>query len=165
MNFIGSGISITRRRKNVDIDLSGLCGAGGSDLTKLFAGSGITISPPDGFGNRTITNLISVKAASEGVIQYSNALSSDLEANNSFKLDVLGSVDLLLPKGLQLGSGLGTAEIKFSDGSTLDTRPPIFTEGLTAPTGPRAGDRWFDTDAGILYTAITNGPSIIWVQL
>ena len=29
MNFIGSGITITRRRKNVDIDLSGLCGGGG----------------------------------------------------------------------------------------------------------------------------------------
>jgi len=29
MNFIGSGITVTRRRKNVDIDLSGLCGSGG----------------------------------------------------------------------------------------------------------------------------------------
>jgi hypothetical protein len=33
INFIGSGISATRRRKNIDIDLSGLCGSGGGGIS------------------------------------------------------------------------------------------------------------------------------------
>jgi hypothetical protein len=161
MNFIGSGITITRRRKNVDIDLSGLCGSGGSDLTKLFAGSGITISPPDGFGNRTITNLISVKAASEGVIQFSNASSSDLEADNAFKLDVTNTNNLFVPNGLVLGGG---GYVEFIDGTTQSSAANKFYYQSTSPSGITQGDRWMDSDNGIEYVYINDGNSSQWVQ-
>lgn len=39
-----------------------------------------------------------------------------------------------------------------------------FTEGATAPTGLTAGDRWFDTNTGKLFTAVTDGASRIWVE-
>ena len=40
-----------------------------------------------------------------------------------------------------------------------------FLEGTTAPIPISAGDRWFDTDEGNLYTAITDDSGLIWVQL
>ena len=40
-----------------------------------------------------------------------------------------------------------------------------FLESTTAPTPTYAGDRWFDTDEGNLYTAITDDSGLIWVQL
>lgn len=39
-----------------------------------------------------------------------------------------------------------------------------FIEGATAPTGLTAGDRWFDTNTGKLFTAVTDGASRIWVE-
>ena len=39
-----------------------------------------------------------------------------------------------------------------------------FTEGTTVGAGPTAGDRWFDTNTGKLFTAITDGASRIWVE-
>jgi hypothetical protein len=165
MNFIGSGITITRRRKNVDIDLSGLCGGGSPSGTcagvqQIIAGSGISISPSGGTGTVTINTVATVKGGPRDIQVRSVSDAQDLQSISNFSIQE--SNDLLIPQGLILSN---TGYIEFTDGSTLDTRPSIFTEGLTAPTGPRAGDRWFDTDAGILYTAITNGPSIIWVQL
>jgi hypothetical protein len=41
----------------------------------------------------------------------------------------------------------------------------IFTESTTAPNINIVGDRWFNTDTGILYTAITGASGFIWVQL
>ena len=40
-----------------------------------------------------------------------------------------------------------------------------FTESTSAPTPLFAGDRWFDTDEGNLYTAVTDDSGLIWVQL
>lgn len=40
-----------------------------------------------------------------------------------------------------------------------------FTESTSAPTPFFAGDRWFDTDEGNLYTAVTDDSGLIWVQL
>jgi hypothetical protein len=40
-----------------------------------------------------------------------------------------------------------------------------FLEATTAPIPISAGDRWFDTDEGNLYTAITDDSGLIWVQL
>jgi hypothetical protein len=39
-----------------------------------------------------------------------------------------------------------------------------FTEGITVAAGPTAGDRWFDTNTGKLFTAITDGASRIWIE-
>ncbi len=40
-----------------------------------------------------------------------------------------------------------------------------FTEGITAPSTPTKGDRWFNTADGGLYTAITDDSGVIWTQL
>jgi hypothetical protein len=40
-----------------------------------------------------------------------------------------------------------------------------FTESISSPTITASGDRWFDTNTGILYTAITGASAFIWVQL
>jgi hypothetical protein len=46
-------------------------------------------------------------------------------------------------------------------GVTIFTEAPSEEEpGITRP-----GDRWFNTDTGILYTAITGASGFIWVQL
>ena len=39
-----------------------------------------------------------------------------------------------------------------------------FTEGTTVGAGPTAGDRWYDTNTGKLFTAVTDGASRIWVE-
>jgi hypothetical protein len=49
--------------------------------------------------------------------------------------------------------------------SNLKTAVSGFTEGLTAPASAIPGDRWFRTDEGILYTAITGVSGYIWVEL
>lgn len=55
--------------------------------------------------------------------------------------------------------------IQFPNGSTQGTSPNVFTEGITAPTSPYAGDRWYRTDDGVLYTAVTGVSGSIWVEL
>lgn len=52
MNFIGDNITITRRRKNVDISISG--GSSTSGVSSIIPGTGITISPTGGTGDVTI---------------------------------------------------------------------------------------------------------------
>jgi hypothetical protein len=49
--------------------------------------------------------------------------------------------------------------------SNLKTAVSGFTEGLTAPASAIPGDRWFRTNEGILYTAITGVSGYIWVEL
>jgi hypothetical protein len=169
MNFIGSGITITRRRKNVDIDLSGLCGGGGpvgscAGVQKIIAGSGIKISPSGGTGNVTITTAATVKGAQYSVQFTSTTDNQDLQALSSFRLTDT-TLDLLVPQGLILSN---TGYIEFTDGTTLGSRPNIFIEGATTPnvSVTLAGDRWFNTTQGKLYTAITDPGSTypIWVE-
>jgi hypothetical protein len=49
--------------------------------------------------------------------------------------------------------------------SNLKTAVSGFTEGFTAPASAIPGDRWFRTNEGILYTAITGVSGYIWVEL
>ena len=99
MNFIGDNITITKRRKNVDISIAGSSGGtSASGVSSIIAGNGISISPAGGTGNITISTT-------------------------------------------------------------------KFTEATTAPFINFLGDRWFNTDTGILYTAITGASGFIWVQL
>ena len=39
-----------------------------------------------------------------------------------------------------------------------------FTQGVTAPTNPTIGDRWFNQNDGRIYTAILDNSGIIWVE-
>ena len=123
MNFIGDNITVTRRRKNVDITISG--GSGGtstSGVSSIIAGTGISISPTGGTGNVTIT-----ATGSGGGISSVNSISGDTFGNVNVKslingasvlsLGVTGSV--LLPNGAKLGN--------FYNAGGID---------LVAPTGP-----------------------------
>ena len=39
-----------------------------------------------------------------------------------------------------------------------------FTVSISTPSSPISGDRWYDTNSGILYTYIDDGNSQQWVQ-
>lgn len=54
---------------------------------------------------------------------------------------------------------------KLGGGGTTGAIVNNFTESGTAPASPTAGDRWFNTTDGKLYTAITDDSGIIWVEL
>jgi hypothetical protein len=58
-------------------------------------------------------------------------------------------------------------EVNISGGSSPIIGFTIFTEAPSEeePDITTLGDRWFNTDTGILYTAITGASGFIWVQL
>ena len=59
-------------------------------------------------------------------------------------------------------------DISISGGVNPIIGTTIFTEASSeegTPNISNRGDRWFDTDTGILYTAITGASGFIWVQL
>ena len=59
-------------------------------------------------------------------------------------------------------------DVSISSGFSPIIGTTIFTEAASeesTPTISNPGDRWFDTDTGILYTAITGASGFIWVQL
>jgi hypothetical protein len=39
-----------------------------------------------------------------------------------------------------------------------------FYQGATAPTGFSAGDRWYNTGLGKLFTGVNDGATAIWVE-
>ena len=55
--------------------------------------------------------------------------------------------------------------ITISSSGSGGTAASNFTEGITAPSTPTKGDRWFNTADGGLYTAITDDSGVIWTQL
>ena len=99
------------------------------------------------------------------------------------KLDIVGNIKV---SGNYIGTvvrsvnGL-TAAVNIAAGSNITITPSgqtltiastasggggtsyRFFEGTTA-TGFSAGDRWFDTNLGKLFTAVTDGSSVIWVE-
>ena len=166
VNFIGSGINITRRRKNVDIDLSGLCGGGGGGISgpyvRSLANTDGLIELSGNIGDVKI-NLAELAKSVQGSIQYRSNLTGRFEAQPNFRLNVT-TQNLELPKGICFGF-TANSFITFSDGTTLGSRPNIFTEGFTAPTSPMVGDRWFNNNNGKLFTAISDDSGIIWVEL
>jgi hypothetical protein len=163
MNFIGDNITITRRRKNVDISISG-GGGGASGVSKIIAGTGITVSPAGGTGNVTVTSNLTVKSV-EGSLQFANSEIDDLSANVALKLDPASS-DLYVPKGLKLNSTSSYSDsfIEFSDGTTQSSAALKFTYNTNPPVGATMGDRWMDSDNGIEYVYINDGNSSQWIQ-
>ena len=121
IQFTGSGVNVVRQGKDVLVTIT----AGGID--DFYAGAGINITNGITVGSKVISNAITVKSNAEGVIQYSNATNTDLEADNSFKLDVTNTNNLYLPKGIVLGASLGTGYIEFADGTTQGSSPGIWT--------------------------------------
>jgi len=74
-----------------------------------------------------------------------------------------GVTQILAGSGITLSPPEGTGIVTIT--SLGGTASNNFTESFTAPTPQSAGDRWFNTDDGNLYTAITDNGSLIWVQL
>jgi len=167
MNFIGSGITITRRRKNVDIDLSGLSGGGGGGITGTYVQSitspnnTITIDPISGVGNLKI-DVADLAKSVAGAVQYRDPTTTKLAAQTNFKLNTT-TQNLEVPKGLVIGTTSG-AFIAFSDGSTQASAANRFYYQATSPSGITQGDRWMDSDNGIEYVYINDGNSSQWVQ-
>ena len=169
VNFIGNGITVTRRRKNVDIDLSGLCGGGGGagisgPYVRTLKSTDGTVTLSASVGDIDISILPAKSVA--GTIQYRATTKAELAAQANFKLNT-ATQNLEVPNGLIIGITAG-AGIQFADGTTQYTRSNIFTEGATAPLSisAKAGDRWFNTGDAKLYTAITDPGSTypIWVE-
>ena len=156
--FTGSGVTVTRKRKNVEVNIPGTEGA----VTSLIAGAGITLSPTSGIGNVTITNLLSVKGF-DGTIQLSNDGATDLRSNNAFRLDP-NTANLEIPNGLKILSSGSNDYIEFANGSTQGTAPNKFYYQTTSPSGVTQGDRWMDSDNGIEYVYIYDGNTNQWVQ-
>lgn len=156
--FTGSGVTVTRKRKNVEVNIPGTEGA----VTSLIAGAGITLSPTSGIGNVTITNLLSVKGF-DGTIQLSNDGATDLKSNNAFRLDP-NTANLEIPNGLKILSSGSNDYIEFTNGTTQGTAPNKFYYQTTSPSGVTQGDRWMDSDNGIEYVYIYDGNTNQWVQ-
>lgn len=159
INFIGSGVTVTRQGKNVTVNVPGTEGA----VQSIIAGAGITLSPSTGIGNVTITNLLSVKSVA-GAIQFANATVDDLAASNRFKF-ISNTSTLEVPGALELNSTAGYASfIQFPNGSTQGTAPAKFYYQSGEPSGVTIGDRWMDSDNGAEYIYINDGNSNQWIQ-
>jgi len=100
-------------------------------------------------GTTTLNSFLSLTSSSNGVYTLSwvkSVAATTISADTSINLT-------------------NNSFLQFTDGTTQGTAPSSFTEGLTGPTSPTPGDRWFRSDEGILYTAITNNGNVIWVEL
>ena len=102
------------------------------------------------FGNITID-------ASSGVTFTGNIFAQNIV--NSFN-GFTGAVGISAGSNITLTPSGNVITIS-SSGVTAST----FTEGITAPSAPIKGDRWFNTIDGELYTAITDDSGVIWTQL
>lgn len=164
VNFKGAGVTVTRKRKNVDVVIAGAEGA----VTNIIAGPGITVDPSSGVGEVTISNLISVKSVASAQpiypIQFSNSEGTDLLFYNGFQFNYDTNQALKLPASLILGSNPNTSYISYADGTTQGTAPSKFFYTPTSPSGVTQGDRWMDSDNGIEYIYINDGNSEQWVQ-
>ena len=192
MNFIGDNITITRRRKNVDISIAG----GGAGISGPYVASinGIT-GAVDFKALAGITSSISGNTYSFG-INYLRGGSAFTSVKNPDSSDVIALQQSLLNGGAMYtttlkGLGFVTSgvdkkvstisseyiklftevtvddvtekSISFSDFKTL-LRGISFSYQLTAPSGATQGDRWMDSDTGIEYVYVNDGNSPQWVQ-
>ena len=192
INFTGAGVNVVRKGKNVEVQISGSSG-GGAGISGPYVASinGIT-GAVNLKALAGITSSISGNTYSFGINYLGGGTSFGSIKNPSSSDKILlqqpftGVMYLTDVKGLGYAiSGVGDQVTKatseyfklFSDDgssniteksisfSNLKTAISGFTEGLTAPTSAIPGDRWFRTDEGILYTAITGVSGYIWVEL
>jgi hypothetical protein len=194
INFTGAGVNVVRKGKNVEVQISGSSG-GGAGISGPYVASinGIT-GAVNLKALAGITSSISGNTYSFGInyLRGGSTLASEKYPDNS---DVIllqqsllngGGMYTTTLKGLgYLTSGFNkkvstvsseyikiftevdadNIDEKSISFSNLKTAVSGFTEGLTAPASAIPGDRWFRTDEGILYTAITGVSGYIWVEL
>ena len=93
-----------------------------------------------------------------------NALLANTDGGVALFNGLTGGVTLAAGTNITLTPVGNTITIASSGGGGAGVTYYNFTESATAPTGLSAGDRWFDTNTGKLFTAITDGASRIWVE-
>jgi hypothetical protein len=160
INFTGNGVTVTKHRKNIEVNISGGGGVG-SGVSQITAGPGITLDPAGGTGVVQISTLATVKGT-PGMIQFATT-GGDLQVNTGFILDPI-SAQLSVPSGLKITPGLASPYIEFADGTTQDSASSKFFYTSTSPSGVTQGDRWIDSDNGIEYVYINDGNSNQWIQ-
>jgi hypothetical protein len=158
-----SAIGITEGSKtslfNIETD------SGGGSLTigtQTFITGQLTVSTID---VSTISGVNTINSASGNITI--DATSGVTFTGNISARNIVNSFNGLTGAiGITAGSNItltpvGNIITISSSGVTAST----FTEGITAPSAPIKGDRWFNTVDGELYTAITDDSGVIWTQL
>jgi hypothetical protein len=144
--FTGSGVSITPKRKNVEINISG----SGAGVSKIVAGNGIQLTPSSGTGEVRIDSVATVKG-SNGQVQFTSPSGYDLASYPGLQFNT-DTLNFSVPTTITIPDTINISNpgsfIKFSNGSTMGFAPPIFTESTAAPSITQPGDRWFNTKHG-----------------
>jgi hypothetical protein len=129
---------------------------GPSGITNI---NGITLSPVtirDGSGILILNNIpnreISIENAWGELADSDQTLAPYILVSLN---GLIGSPSLFAGTGITLSIG--------TQGITISSTLPKFTEGTTAPANPIAGDRWYNTDDGVIYTSVTKSGSQIWI--
>jgi hypothetical protein len=95
--------------------------------------------------------------APSGISTSGATFSGDISAPNivNFINGSTGGISFLA------GSGITTTVTKGQ--IIISSTLPKFYEGITSPSNPIAGDRWYNTDDGIIYTSVTKGTTQVWI--
>jgi hypothetical protein len=142
--FTGSGVTVTKKRKNVEINISG----GGSPFTgveQIVAGAGITLSPSSGTGIVTIAT--TGGGGGGGLTYYYQSTEPDseevvpgqrwMDADTGFEYVYIndGNSTQWIQPAVPTGSGGGTGGTIGATGATGPQGPQGNT-GATGATGP-----------------------------
>jgi hypothetical protein len=84
--------------------------------------------------------------------------------NGNYVAKYVGNINFT-GNGVNVTASGQNLTVNIPGGSSPIIGSTIFTESTTAPNINIVGDRWFNTNTGILYTAITGASGFIWVQL
>lgn len=130
---------------------------------ELYGGSGVNIT---GFGNPIILSsnngiqMYGGISASGGITFNGNISAPNIVNSINGKT---GAINLVAGSGITLalsGNTFTISSTTTSGGGTYYN----FTQSSSAPAGPTAGDRWFDTNTGKFFTAITDSGNNIWIE-
>jgi hypothetical protein len=163
INFTGQNITLTRRRKNVDVAISG----GASNIS--VKGSQGMIQVADNAGdlavntnfkldpsteNLSVPNGIKLLAGYCGYIEFPDGTTQGTAAYG-----MGGSTGATGATGVTGATGATGATGSQGPTGTID-----FYYQSSPPTGVTHGSRWMDSDNGIEYVYINDGNTNQWVQ-
>ena len=194
INFTGSGVNVIRKGKNVEVQISGGTGSGGSGISGPYVASifgltgivGVTVAgnlllSVTGPSNNTLRFYskpqLTVKSPAGTLIFSDPTLpfegdGPDINGNSGLKFNYLTDLSLETPAVFELGTLVQSsyldlkndAYLKFTDGTTQGSAALGFYYQSSAPSGVTQGDRWMDSDNGIEYVYINDGNNSLWVQ-